>query len=71
MSELDLVLLTGVWTPIFDNMDLIRIREKKTKASHSNRIGHVEGNIMQTTIQKIEVKEREKTRFRKENKLFL
>jgi hypothetical protein len=47
MSELELFLLKWVLTPNFNTMDLVKILEKKSKTSHSDRIGHIEGNIMQ------------------------
>jgi hypothetical protein len=46
MSELELFLLTGVLTPNFNTVDLVKILEKKSKTSHSNRSGDIEGNVM-------------------------
>jgi hypothetical protein len=69
MSELELVLLTGVLTPNFNTMDLVKILEKKSKTSHSDRSGHIEGDIMQNHEQKKSEKS-EKPRFYKQNKLF-
>jgi hypothetical protein len=37
-------------------MDLVKILEKKSKTSHSDRIGHIEGDVMQNHDKK-------KTRF--------
>jgi hypothetical protein len=52
MSELELFLLTGVLTPNFNTLDLVKILEKKSKISHSDRSGHIEGNVMQNHEQK-------------------
>jgi hypothetical protein len=46
MSELELFLLTGVLTPNFNTMDLVKILEKKSKFSHSDRSGYIEGDLM-------------------------
>jgi hypothetical protein len=46
MSELELFLLTGVLTPNFNTMDLVKILEKKSKTSHSDRRSHIEGDVM-------------------------
>jgi hypothetical protein len=70
MSELELFLLTGVLTPNFNTMDLVKILEKKSKTLHSDRSGHIEGNIMQNHEQKKKVKKGEKPRFYGQNKLF-
>jgi hypothetical protein len=59
MSELELFLLMGVLTPNFNTMDLIKILEKKSKTSHSNRSGHIEGDVMQNHEQKNKVKKSE------------
>jgi hypothetical protein len=45
MSELELFLLTGVLTPNFNTMDLVMFL-KKSKTSHSDCSGHIEGDIM-------------------------
>jgi hypothetical protein len=47
MSELEFFLLTGVLTPNLDTMNLVKILEKNSKTSHSDRIGHIEGDVMQ------------------------
>jgi hypothetical protein len=47
MSELELFLLMGVLTPNFNTMDLVKILQKKSKISHLDRSGHIEGDIMQ------------------------
>jgi hypothetical protein len=46
ISELELFLLTGVLTPNFNTMDLIKNLEK-TITSNSDRSGHIEGKVMQ------------------------
>jgi hypothetical protein len=66
MSELELFLLTGVLTPNFNTMDLVKILEKNSKTSHLDRSGHIEGDIMQNHEQK----KSEKPRFYGQNKLF-
>jgi hypothetical protein len=38
--------LTGVLTPNFNTMDLVKILEKKSKSSHLDRSGHIEGDVM-------------------------
>jgi hypothetical protein len=70
MSELELFLLTWILTPNFNTMDLIKILEKKSKTSHSNRSSHIEGDIMQNHEQKKKVRKSEKPRFYGPNKLF-
>jgi hypothetical protein len=52
MSELELLLLTRVLTPYFNTMDLVKILEKKSKTSHSDCSGHIEGDVMQNHEQK-------------------
>jgi hypothetical protein len=47
MSELELFLLTGVLIPNFNTMNLVKILEKKSKTSHSDHSGDIEGNVMQ------------------------
>jgi hypothetical protein len=47
----------GVLTQNFNTMDLIKILEKKSKTSHSDRSGHIEGDIMQNHEQKKKQKE--------------
>jgi hypothetical protein len=70
MSELELFLLMGVLTPNFNTMDLVKILEKKSKVSHSDRSGHIEGGLMQNHEQKKKAKKSEKPRFSGQNKLF-
>jgi hypothetical protein len=52
MSELELFLLMGVLTPNFNTMDLVKILEKNKKTTHSDRSGHIEGDVMQNHEQK-------------------
>jgi hypothetical protein len=52
LSELELFLLTGVLTPNFNTMDLVKILQKKSKTSHSNRSSLIEGDVMQNHEQK-------------------
>jgi hypothetical protein len=52
MSELELFLLTGVLTPNFNTMDLVKILAKKSKTLHLDCSSHIEGDIMQNHKQK-------------------
>jgi hypothetical protein len=52
MGELELFLLTGVLTPNFNTMDLVKILEKNKKTSHSNHSSDIEVNVMQNHEQK-------------------
>jgi hypothetical protein len=47
MSELELFLLTGVLTPNFSTVDLVKFLEKNKKTSHLDSSDHIEGDIMQ------------------------
>jgi hypothetical protein len=67
MSELELFFVDGVLTPNFNTMDLVKILEKNSKTSHSDRSGHIEGDIMQIHEQK---RKSEKPKFYEQNKLF-
>jgi hypothetical protein len=67
MSELEFFLLMGVLTPNFNTVDLVKILRKKSETSHSNRSGHIEGDVMQNNEQK---RRSEKARFYGQNKLF-
>jgi hypothetical protein len=58
MSELELFLLTGVLTPNFNTMDLVKILEKNIKTSHSNRSVYIKGDVMQIHEQKKKVKKK-------------
>jgi hypothetical protein len=51
-------------------MDLVKFLEKKSKTSHLDRSGHIEGDIMQNQEQKKKVEKSEKPRFYGQNKLF-
>jgi hypothetical protein len=51
-------------------MDIVKNLEKKSKTSHSDRSGHIEGDIMQNHEQKKKVKKSEKPRSYGQNKLF-
>jgi hypothetical protein len=44
MSELKLFLMTRVLTSNFNTMDLVKNLEKKSKTSHSDCSGHIEGS---------------------------
>jgi hypothetical protein len=46
MSELELFLLTRVLTPNFNTVDLVKFLEKKSKTSHLDRSGQIEGDVM-------------------------
>jgi hypothetical protein len=43
---------------------------KKSKTSHLDRIGHIEGNIMQNASKKKNREKSEKPRFQGQNKLY-
>jgi hypothetical protein len=47
VSKLELFLLTGFLTPNFNTVDLIKFLGKKSKTSHFDHIGHIEGDVMQ------------------------
>jgi hypothetical protein len=70
MSELELFLLTGVLTPNFNTVDVVKILEKNQKTSHSNSSSNIEGDIMQNHEQKKKWKKSEKPRFYGQNKIF-
>jgi hypothetical protein len=70
MIELELFLLMGVLTPNFNTMDLVKILEQNKKTLHSDRSGHIEGDIMQNHEQKKKSEKSEKPRFYGQNKLF-
>jgi hypothetical protein len=71
MSELELFLLTGVLTPNFNTMDLVKILEKNKKTSHSNHSGHSEGDVMQNHEQKEKWKKVKNQDFMGKTKYFL
>jgi hypothetical protein len=52
MSELKFFLLTAVLTQNFNTMDLVKFLEKKSKTSHLNHSGQIEGDIIQNHEQK-------------------
>jgi hypothetical protein len=56
MSELELFFFTGVLTQNFNIVDLVKFIEKKSKTSHLDYSGHIEGDIMQNHEQKEKVK---------------
>jgi hypothetical protein len=56
MSELELFLLIGVLTPNFNTIDLVKILEKKSKTSHLDRSGYIEGDFMQNYEENKKVK---------------
>jgi hypothetical protein len=62
MSELELFLLMKVLTPKFNTTDLVKFLEKKSKTSHSNCSGHIEGDVMQNQVQKKKMKKKWKTK---------
>jgi hypothetical protein len=70
MNELELLLLTGVLTPNFNTMDLVKILEKNQKLLIHIVSSHIEGDVMQNHEQKKKVKKSEKPRFYGQNKLF-
>jgi hypothetical protein len=71
MSELELFLLTRVLTQNFNTMDLVKFLEKKSKNSHLDHNGHIEGDIIQNHEQKKKSEKSEKPRFYGQNKLLL
>jgi hypothetical protein len=71
MSELEIFLLTGVLTPNFNTMDLVKILEKKSKTSHLVRSSHIEGDVMQNYEQKEKVKKVENQDFMGKTHYFL
>jgi hypothetical protein len=52
MGELKFFWLTRVLTQNFNTMDLEKFLEKKSKTSHLDHSGHIEGDIMQNHEQK-------------------
>jgi hypothetical protein len=56
MNELELFLLTQVFTP--NTMDLVQFLEKKSKTSHLDHSGHIEGDVTQNYEQKKKVKKK-------------
>jgi hypothetical protein len=66
MSEVELILLTGVLTPNFNTIDLVKILEK-SKTSHSDLSSYIEGDVIQNHESE---KKSEKPRIYGQNKLF-
>jgi hypothetical protein len=52
MSELKFFLLTGGLTQNFNIVDLVKFLENKSKTSHLDCSGYIEGDIMQNNEQK-------------------
>jgi hypothetical protein len=52
MNELEFILLTRVLTPNFNTMDLVKTLGKKSKTSHLDHSGHIQGVVMQNHEQK-------------------
>jgi hypothetical protein len=69
MNELKFFLLIGAFIQNFDTMDLVKFLGKKSKTTHLDLNGHIEGGIMQNHEQKKKVKKSEKPRFYGQNKL--
>jgi hypothetical protein len=69
MNELELFLLTGVLTPNFNTMDLVKILEKNQKL-HIQIIAVTLKVTSCKTMRKKNVKKCEKPRFYGQNKLF-
>jgi hypothetical protein len=69
MSELELFLLTGVLTPNFNTMDLVKILEKNQKL-HIQIVAVTLKVTSCKTMSKKKVKKSEKPRFYEQNKLF-
>jgi hypothetical protein len=52
MSELEFYFLTGVLTQNFNIVNLVKFLEKKSKTSHLDCSGYIEGDIMQNHLEK-------------------
>jgi hypothetical protein len=70
MSELELFLLTGVLTPNFNTVDLVKILEKIKKLHIQIVAVTLKVTSCRTMSQKRKVKKSEKPRFYGQNKLF-
>ena len=68
MSEPKFFLLTRVLTENFNIVDLVKFL-KKSKTSHLDHNGHIEGDMMQKSWAKKLVKKSEKPRLYGQNKL--
>jgi hypothetical protein len=71
MRELELFLLTGVLTPNFNTMDLVKILEKNQKLHIHIVAVTLKVTSCRTMSKKKKVKKSEKPRFYGQNKLFL
>jgi hypothetical protein len=69
MSELELFLLTGVLTPNFNTMDLVKILEKNQKLHIQIVVVTLKVTSCKTMSKKKKVKKSEKPRFYGQNKL--
>jgi hypothetical protein len=70
MSELELFLLTGVLTPNFNTMDLVKILEKNQKLHIQIITVTLKVTSCRTMSKKEKVKRSEKPKFYRQNKLF-
>ena len=52
MSELEIFLLMRILTQNFNNVELVKFFEKKSKTSHLDCNSHVEGDIIENHEQK-------------------
>jgi hypothetical protein len=71
MNELELFFLMRVLTQNFNTVDLVKFLGKKSKTSHLDHSGHIDGDIMQNHEQKKKVKKSEKPRFMGKTNFFL
>jgi hypothetical protein len=70
MSELELFLFTGVLTPNFNTMDLVKILEKSQKLHILIVVVTLKVTSYRTMSKKKKVKKSKKPRFYGQNKLF-
>jgi hypothetical protein len=70
MSELELFLLTGGLDSKLQHYGPYKNSRKNSKTSHSNRSGHIEGDVMQNHEKKKKGGKSEKPRFYGQNKQF-
>jgi hypothetical protein len=70
MSELELILLMGVFPPNFNTMDLVKILEKNGKLHIQIILVTLKVTSCRTMRKKKKVKKSEKPRFFGQNKLF-
>jgi hypothetical protein len=71
MSELELFLLIGVLTPNFNTIDLVKILEKKSKTSHLDHSGYIEGDFTQNYEENKKVKKVKNQDFMGKSNYFL